>query len=168
MMPPTPVLAMVDVATVEVRVPVPEALVDLLAPGAMLDASVSPSGKEFQAKVRTVGVSVEPGTRTVDVRADLAGAPFRELRPGAIVQVRLGVASAESKGVFLPAEAVQQEQGKSYVWAVVSEEAHRRAVEVQRLTPGTVRVLAGLAPDDRVVADGGAGLTEGARVHVQE
>jgi multidrug efflux system membrane fusion protein len=70
--------------------------------------------------------------------------------------------------VFLPVEAVQQEQGKSYVWAVVSEAVHRRAVEVQRLTPGTVRVLAGLAPDDRVVADGGAGLTEGARVHVQE
>lgn len=168
MMPPTPVLAIVDVATVEVRLAVPEALVDLLAPGAALEANVSPSGKAFQAKVRTVGVSVEPGTRTVDVRADVAGSPFKELRPGAIVQVRLGVASGDSKGVFLPAEAVRQEDGKSYVWAVVSDAAHRRAVEVQRLTPGTVRVLAGVAPQDRVVADGGAGLTEGARVHVQE
>jgi RND family efflux transporter MFP subunit len=168
MMPPTPVLGIVDVSTVEVRVPVPEALVDLLAPGAALDATVSPSGKPFEAKVRTVGAIVEPGTRTVDVRADVVGEPFRELRPGAIVEIRLGVASSDSKAVFLPAEAVSQDQGKSYVWAVVSDAAHRRAVEVQRLTPGTVRVLEGLGPDDRVVADGGTGLTEGARVHVQE
>ncbi len=168
MMPPTPVLGIVDVSTVEVRVPVPEALVDLLAPGAVLDATVSPSGKAFQAKVRTVGASVEPGTRTVDVRADLTGKPFKELRPGAIVEIRLGTAAADSRGVFLPAEAVQQTEGKSYVWAVVADAARRRAVEVQRLTPGTVRVLSGVGPDDRVVADGGAGLSEGAHVRVQE
>jgi RND family efflux transporter MFP subunit len=168
MMPPTAVLGIVDVATIELRVPVPEALVDLLSPGALLDATVSPSGKPFQAKVRTIGASVEPGTRTVDVRADLIGAPFKELRPGAIVEVRLGVAASDSRGVFLPAEAVQQTEGKSFVWAVVADAARRRAVEVQRLTPGTVRVLSGVGPDDRVVADGGAGLSEGARVHVQE
>jgi RND family efflux transporter MFP subunit len=168
MTPPTSVLGIVDVATVEVRVPVPEALVDLLAPGALLDAAVSPSGKPFQAKVRTVGASVDAASRTVDVRADLVGAPFRELRPGAIVEVRLGTASADSTGVFLPAEAVQQAEGTSYVWAVVADAARRRPVQVQRLTPGTVRILSGLSPGDAVVADGGAGLTEGARVRVQE
>jgi RND family efflux transporter MFP subunit len=169
MMPPTPVLGIVDLSTIELRVPVPESLVDLIAPGAVLDAAVSPSNKPFQAKVRTMGASVDAGTRTVDVRADLAGTPFRELRPGALVEVRLKMAEASVKGgVFLPAEAVQQSGGKSFVWAVVSEAAHRREVEVQRLTPGTVRVLSGVGPDDRVVADGGAGLTDGARVHVQE
>jgi RND family efflux transporter MFP subunit len=169
MMPPTPVLAMVDVATVEVRVPVPESLVDLLAPGDELEASVSPSGKPFRARVRSIGSAVDAGARTVDVRADLVGATFRELRPGAIVEVRLGKAGGvEAQGVFLPAEAVRDEGGKSYVWAVVSDEARRRPVDVQRLTPGTVRVVSGLGPEDRVVADGGVGLTDGARVHVQQ
>lgn len=168
MTPPTAVLGIVDLSTIELRVPVPEALVDLLAPGVLLDAAVSPSGKPFQAKIRTVGASVDPGARTVDVRADLVGAAFRELRPGAIAEVQLKMAQAEARGVFLPAEAVQQSAGKSYVWAVAADAAHRREVEVQRLTPGTVRVLSGVGPDDRVVADGGAGLTDGARVHVQE
>lgn len=168
MTPPTAVLGIVDVSTVELRVPVPESLVDLLAPGAVLDSTVSPSGKPFRARVRTIGASVEAATRTVDVRADLVGAPFRELRPGALVEVRLGLAGVDAHGVFLPAEAVQQSDGKSYVWLVASDAAHRRPVEVQRLTPGTVRVLSGVEPDDRVVADGGAGLTDGARVHVQE
>jgi RND family efflux transporter MFP subunit len=168
LMPPTPVLGIVDLSTLELRVPVPESVVDLLAPGAVLDAAVSPSGKPFQARVRTVGASVESAARTVDVRADLASAPFRELRPGALVEVRLKPAGKDAHGVFLPAEAVQQDGGKSWVWAVVADAARRRPVEVQRLTPGTVRVLSGIGPDDRVVADGGAGLTDGARVHVQE
>jgi RND family efflux transporter MFP subunit len=168
MTPPTAVLGMVELSTLELRVPVPESLVDLLAPGAILDAAVSPSGKPFQARIRTIGASVDPGARTVDVRADLVGTAFRELRPGAIVEVKLALAGVDARGVFLPAEAVQQSGGKSYVWSVASDAAHRREVEVQRLTPGTVRVLSGVGPDDRVVADGGAGLTDGARVHVQE
>jgi RND family efflux transporter MFP subunit len=168
MTPPTAVLAMVDLSTLELRVPVPEALVGLLAPGAVLDAIVSPSGKPFQAKVRSIGATVESATRTVDVRADVGGTLFPELRPGAIAEIRLKTALAKAVGVFLPAEAVQQSGGKSWVWAVAADAAHRREVEVQRLTPGTVRVLSGLGPDDRVVADGGAGLTEGARVRALE
>lgn len=168
MTPPTAVLGIVDLSTLELRVPVPESLVDMLAPGAVLDAAVSPSGKPFQARVRTIGASVEAATRTVDVRADLSGPAFRELRPGAIAEVRLELGEKNAQGVFLPAEAVRQAEGKSYVWAVVSDAARRRPVEVQRLTPGTVRVLSGVGPDDRVVADGGIGLTDGARVHVQE
>lgn len=167
MMPPTPVLGVVDLSTLELRVTVPEGVVDLLAPGALLSATVSPSGKPFQARVRTIGASVDAGARTVDVRADLVTPAFRELRPGAIAQVRLGAAAAGG-GVFVPAEAVQQQGGKSYVWAVVAEVARRRSVEVQALTPGTVRVTEGLGPDDRVVADGGAGLTDGVRVRAQE
>jgi len=140
--------------------------VELLAPGAVLDGLVSPSGKAFQARVRTVGAAVEAGTRTVDVRADLTSPPFAGLRPGAIVQVRLGKAADDSRGVFLPAEAVQRAEGRDYVWAVVADAAQRRPVEVQRLGPGTVRVLSGVGPDDRVVADGGVGLSEGAHVNV--
>jgi len=167
-MPPTPVLSMVDLSTLEVRVSVPETVVELLAPGDDLAAAVNPSGKPFRARVRTIGAVVDASARTVDVRADLMGPLFRELRPGAIVEVRLGAPAAGPSQLFLPAEAVQHTDGKTWVWTVSSDTARRRAVEVQQLTPGTVRVLSGIGASDRVVADGGAGLADGARVHVQE
>jgi RND family efflux transporter MFP subunit len=165
MMPPTPVLAMVDLGSLEVRAGVPEAVADLLAPGAELAATVSPSGKPFKARIRSVGAVVEPGTRTVDVRADPVGGPLKELRPGAIVEIALGGAAA-AEGLFLPAGAVQEADGGQFVWTVEAEHLKRQAVKVQRLGPGTVRVLSGVGPDVLVVAESGAGFAEGARVRV--
>lgn len=168
MMPPTQVLSMVDVTTVEVRASVPETVVDLLSPGDVLDATVSPSGKPFQARVRAIGSAVDPGARTVEVRADPVGPLFKELRPGAIVEVRLGARAAGASAVFLPADAVRQEKGDSYVFAVVDDAAKRREVKVQRISPGTVQVVSGLASGDVVVESGGAGLSDGAKVRVLE
>lgn len=165
-MPPTPVIALVDVGSVEIRAAVPESLVDLLAPGATLSATVSPSGKPFQAKVRAIGASVEPGSRTVDVRAVPVGPLFRELRPGAIVQVTLGGQAAAAEGLFLPAGVVQKGDAGAYVWTVVGERLQRRDVKVEQLDPGTVRVVAGVTPADVVVAEAGAGLADGAKVRV--
>lgn len=164
MMPPTPVLSLVDVASVEVRAAVPESVVDLLAPGAELAATVSPSGKAFRARVRAVGAAVEPGSRTVDVRADVVGARFRELRPGAIVELALG-SGASASGLFLPAGAVREGDGGPFVWTVVGEKLARRAVGVERLGPGLVRV-SGLPKDALVVSEAAAGLEDGARVKV--
>lgn len=164
-MPPTALLALVDLGSLEVRAAVPESVVDLLAPGAALEATVSPSGKPFQARIRAVGAAVEPGTRTVDVRAVPVGATAG-LRPGALVEVRLSAKGLEREGVFLPARVVQRDDGKPYVWAVVSDHLERRDVRVEPLDPGTVRVLAGLSEADVVVAEAGGPLAPGARVRV--
>jgi RND family efflux transporter MFP subunit len=168
LMPPTAVLALVDLSTVEVRAAVPETVVDLLTPGAELDGLVSPSQKPFRARVRTVGASVDAAGRTVDVRADPVGPPLKALRPGALVELRLRAASGGEAGLFLPAGTVQVAEGKSYVWTVVGGAAARRPVEVDRLSPGLVRVRAGLGAGDAVVATGGATLTDGVKVRVVE
>jgi multidrug efflux pump subunit AcrA (membrane-fusion protein) len=102
----------------------------------------------------------------VDVRADPVGPVPRELRPGAIVQVALRAGGARPAGVFLPAAAVQRDGDRSFVWTVASDQARRREVQVEKLSPGTVRVLSGVAPEDRVVAEGGAALRDGAPVRV--
>jgi RND family efflux transporter MFP subunit len=164
MMPPTPILALVDVATVEVRASVPEAVVDLLSPGAELAATVSPSGKPFKAKIRAMGASVEPGTRTVDVRADVVGPVFRELRPGALVELALGD-GASASGLFLPAGTVREGERGPFVWTVVDEKLARQPVSVERLGPGLVRV-SGISKDALVVSEAASGLADGAAVKV--
>jgi RND family efflux transporter MFP subunit len=166
MMPPTPVMALVDVASVEVRAAVPETVVDLLSPGAELDATVSPSGKGFKARIRAIGASVDPATRTVDVRAVPAGAHFRELRPGALVELALGGKGAKVEGVFLPADVVQAGDAGAFVWTVESDRLKKRNVQVEKLGPGTVRVVSGVGPGDLVVAEGGGALADGAKVRV--
>jgi RND family efflux transporter MFP subunit len=165
-MPPTPVIALVDVGSLEVRASVPETVVDLLSVGDVLQATVSPSGRPFRARIRAIGAAVEPGTRTVDVRADaLAPAP-KELRPGAIVEVALGAKGARPAGVYLPASVVQRDGGAAFVWTVAGDALARRAVTVEPLDPGTVRVVSGLSGAEAVVTEAGGALAEGAKVRV--
>jgi RND family efflux transporter MFP subunit len=165
--PATPVMALVDVASVELRVAVPETVVDVLKPGTELDGVLSPSGKRFKARVRVVGTAVEPGTRSVDVRADVVGKLPAEARPGALAELTLGGNGAVS-GLFLPSDAIHGEGAETFVFAVEGDKLRRRKVQVERLNPGQVRILSGIGADELVVVEGAAGLSDGATVRVSE
>lgn len=168
MMPPTPVVQLVSVDAVEVRLAVPEGLVDALRPGAELRGRTLPGGVAFQARVTSVGVVVDAATRAVEVLAELRGAAKggREgVRPGGLVEVDLGASGAE-EGPFLPAQAVAREGEQRFVWLVAGGAAQRRPVKVVPVTAEWVRVLGGVGPDEAVVVEGGAGLAEGTPVAV--
>jgi RND family efflux transporter MFP subunit len=166
-MPATPVYGLVDLGSVELRVAVPETIVDVLKPGVELEGTLSPSGKPFKARVRVVGTVVEPGNRTVDVRADVVGKLPTEARPGAIAELTLGVKGSVS-GLFLPVDAVHGEGAETFVFAVEGDKLRRRKVQVERLNPGQVRIASGLGADELVVVEGAAGLSDGATVRVSQ
>lgn len=166
-MPATPVVALVDVGSVELRVSVPETIVDVLKVGTALDGTLSPSGKAFKAQVRVVGTVVEPGTRTVDVRADVVGKLPPEARPGAIAELTLGTKGSVA-GLFLPTDAIHGEGAETFVFAVEGDKLRRRKVQVERLNPGQVRIVNGIGADELVVVEGAAGLSDGATVRVSE
>lgn len=162
-MPPTPMLTVVDTGRLEVRIPVPEALAGAVQAGAKLAGTVSPSGKAFDATVRTVGAVVDLQSRTIEVLADVAaGGP--ELRPGSLVEVAL--IPEDVAGVYVPAESVQRDGDKLFVWVAQAEKAARRDVEAVPVSAQYFHVRSGLGVDDRVVRDGAAGLTEGAALRV--
>jgi RND family efflux transporter MFP subunit len=164
--PPTAVVALVAVDALEVRVAVPETVVDLVSMGQVLSCKVSPSGRTFEAKVRAVGASVDAATRTVDVRADVAGRTFRELRPGSLVEIALGAGAGAGAGLFIPSDTVRESGAERFVWAVAEGVARRRTVRVERAGPGLFRVLDGVGADDLVVSETGAVLEDGAPVRV--
>jgi RND family efflux transporter MFP subunit len=165
MMPPTPILALTQVDDLEVRLPVPESLVDTLAPGLVLKGKVSPAGTPFEARVTTIGAVVDLQSRTVEVLADVVGKPGAALRPGALVEMDLS--SSESlAGLFLPSQALLKDTTGSYVWVVEGERTVRRDVQAEPATPQFVRVHRGLGVEDRVVVDGAAALAAGTLVQV--
>ncbi|HEY0839493.1 MAG TPA: efflux RND transporter periplasmic adaptor subunit, partial [Vulgatibacter sp.] len=165
MMPPTPIFSVVDVDNLEVVLPVPETVVATIRPGVTVSGVLSPSGHPFEANVRVVGNVVDPQTRTVEVRADLAGERSPEMRPHAIVEVDFSKGEA-LEGLFLPAQALARDGGKKFVWVVQSGTAQKKAVEAETLSPGVVRVTSGLSGDEQVVSDGAAKLADGAQVQV--
>jgi RND family efflux transporter MFP subunit len=167
MMPPTPVATVVAVDAVEVRLSVPEGLVDAVRPGAVLHGRAIPGGPAIDVRVTSVGAVVDPATRAVEVLGDVrvAAGGHGTLRPGGLAEVDVG-GGAAGQGPFVPSQAVTREGEKRFLWVVDGGAARRREVEVEPVTAQWARVRAGIRPEDAVVVEGVAGLTDGARVAV--
>lgn len=166
MMPPTPIFMIVDTQKLEVILPVPETVIDQVKVGSTVRGVINPSNKPFEAKVRVIGSVVDPRTRTVEVRADLEGALDKEMRPYAIVEVNFGQDDNSIAGLFLPSQAVGRDEEGRFVWLLQNEAVQRRAVEVETITPGVVRIVSGLSENDQVVADASSKLADGQQVQV--
>ncbi|MBZ4415891.1 efflux RND transporter periplasmic adaptor subunit [Myxococcus sp. RHSTA-1-4] len=168
MMPPTPVFSLVDTTGLEVRALVPESVVDRVKPGTRTHGTVSPSGMRFEVKVATVGAVVDTTNRTVEVLADVVGETASPLRPGSLVELDFSAAASEAddKGLFLPAQAVSANGQQGFVWVVQDGTVRKRDVRVERVLPGYVRVLQGLAAEEKVLADASLNVKEGTAVRV--
>ncbi len=163
-MPPTPLLSLVDPDHLELRLLVPEALVPLLHTGDTLSAVASPSDTTFSARVSALGAAVDPLSRTVEVLADVADPIDPSLRPGTLATVDLASAPAV-RGFFLPAAAVQTQDGKSFVLVAKANRLERRPVVSATIKPGSVLVTEGLSATDEVAVDT-TGLHDGDAVRV--
>jgi RND family efflux transporter MFP subunit len=172
MTPPTAIFGLVDVDGLEVRVLVPEAVVDRVKVGSVVKGTLNPSGASFEAKVANLGAVVDPQSRTVEVLADvLPNKSGTVLRPGALVELDFSAVAGGDQGpalagLFLPTQAVNARGQEGYVWVVQNGKAQRRDVKVQRVLPGYVRVLEGLEPKDQVVADASLPLQDGTALQV--
>lgn len=107
--------------------------------------------------------TVDPDTGNVMLRAVFPN-PEQELKPGALVRVRLVVEQRESAHLLAP-EAVSQGMAGPVVF-IVEEDDTVRAQDV-RLGPmsgGRQVILQGIEDGDRVVVKGQVALRDGARV----
>ncbi|NNB86602.1 efflux RND transporter periplasmic adaptor subunit [Corallococcus exiguus] len=171
--PGTAIFGLVNTQALEVRAPVPESLVDRVSVGTVVKGTLNPSGAPFEAKVKSLGATIDEQTRTVEVLAEVlppkdAGA---RLRAGALVELDFSSVAAsdnapEQAGLFLPTQAVNARGQQGFVWVVQDGKAQRRDVKVERVLPGFVRVVQGLGSADRVVADASLPLQDGTALQV--
>jgi RND family efflux transporter MFP subunit len=152
LMPISPIVALTDVDRLELRLTVPEALEPAVEEGRVIEAVTTPGGRTVRAKVRVKSAIVDPASRTVEVLADVVGAPG--LRPGTLVTADFG-RFGEEGGVFLPATAVKTDGKASWVFVVEGGKAARRDVVAAPVHPGTVAVRQGLDADAEVVLEPG-------------
>ena len=121
-----------------------------------LSATAYP-GREFSARLLSVGATVEPQTRKVSV---LAQAENREglFKLGMLVQIHLD-SSATERVLTVPTAAVVEIEGQNYVFtpAKNARDEHTfspRPVEVGPKTSDHVVIKAGLSEGDEIVSSG--------------
>jgi multidrug efflux system membrane fusion protein len=127
------------------------------------------SGGTFQGKVREVGASADPVTRTFTVKVGLEGREQPPLGSTAYVSPQ-GLSMAGTQVIKLPTSALRQEGGATAVWVLDKSNMTVRSQPVQIATAdGNEAVIAaGLQPGMTVVAAGVHVLSPGQKVRIWE
>jgi HlyD family secretion protein len=126
------------------------------------------SGARLAGRVRTIGPTVDPQTRTALVYVDLTplpGAASGSARAGMFARGEFDLGAVPA--LTLPQAAIVLRDGFSYVYRV-NPDNHVTQLKVQtgRFEAGRVEITAGLPADARIVAGGGGFLNDGDLVRV--
>jgi membrane fusion protein, heavy metal efflux system len=148
-----PLVTIADLSSVWVTSDVPETTIRMVKNGEPVRITLDAyPGEVFKGRVTLIGDVVDPQSRTVKVRAELAN-PDGRLKPDMFGNIQL--AEQTETRPTVPTAAVVSSEGQSVVW---KENAlgnfSRTAVTTGAQTGDRIAILAGLQTMDRVVVDG--------------
>jgi cobalt-zinc-cadmium efflux system membrane fusion protein len=110
-------------------------------------------GKTFPARVTNIRDSLDPETRTVEVRCELNN-PGRRFKTEMFATLNIH-AGAGREAVVAPLSALQNVDGEETLFVPEGEHAFRaRRVEVGRRSGSVVEILNGLRPGEKIVVNG--------------
>jgi membrane fusion protein (multidrug efflux system) len=155
-----------DISVVKLDFDVPETALSSVHPGLLVSArSAAYPDVVLEGVVSTINTRIDPATRAVTVRAELAN---REglLRPGMFLTVDLAYGAKEG-ALLVPEEAIVAVDDGMFVFAVVDGKAERRPVELGRRRPGQAEIVSGLSKGEIVVVGGVQKVRPGAPVSIR-
>ena len=174
----TGIATIVDMNSNEVEVDVNEAYIARVQPGQRVTSTLDAYPDwQIPSHVRTVIPTADRQKATVKVRIS-----FDKLDPRILPDMGVKVAfygEEESKKTkkkdegpkpvaLVPKSAVRSEGGKSYVFLVRNTKVERRGVTLGNDRGSDVEVLAGVNPNDTLVARGPEGLQDGESVRINQ
>lgn len=162
-----PLFELVALDPIEVELHLPEVDAGRVRLDQPLALTVAPwPGEVFHATLTYVSPTIDPRSRTLRVKAQLAN-PDGRLRPGLFARADLGV--AQRPGVaMIPEEAILQRADGAVAFRLLGDRVERVHIETGVHRDGWVEVAKGLGPTDRVVVRGHADLSDGMAVAVQD
>ncbi len=152
-----------DLSRIYVDFPVPEAQLSRVAADRRISARATAyPDRVFDGVVTTVNARLDPATRAVQVRADIAN-DERLLRPGMLMTVE--VPGASRKALLLSEIAVTQVGRDSVVFRVKADDSVEQVrVVIAARRGGKVEIADGLATGDRIVVEGTGKLRPGGKI----
>jgi membrane fusion protein (multidrug efflux system) len=156
-----------DISLIKLDFTVPEAFIGSLQMGSRVKVTVAAyPERSFEGKVAGIDTRVDPVSRAVAVRAEIANEDG-VLKPGMLMTVNL--ITNQRKILAVPEEAIVPIESKQYVYLVTPEKkAERREIKIGARQPGFAEVLSGLKDGEKVVVEGTLKLRPDADVKFAE
>jgi cobalt-zinc-cadmium efflux system membrane fusion protein len=152
---PPPVYTVADTSIMWMLANVAEKDSPNLKVGQEVRVSVAPlPGRVFQGKIVTIGATVDPNTRRVLVRSEIAD-PNYELRSGMFATFVITIAPPK-QAMAVPLEGVVREgDGTMTVWVTADKKKFtKRVVKIGLTHQGFAEILDGLKPGELLATDG--------------
>ncbi len=163
--PQTRITTLQDISPIKLDFALPEKYAGLVRVGRSVSFQLRGDDRPRSARIYAVEPSVDPATRTLQLRAESPN-PDGSLLPGAFADVQV-VVRENPTALAVPAIAVVPELGGKKVYVIVNGVAEERAVETGMRNEELVEVVSGLAAGDRVVTSGLLDIKPGATVEVR-
>ena len=142
-----------DLQTIWAVLDVPEEQASAVRAGQRVTIRVEGSGEVREGRVGRVAAAVDPRTRTVRARVDLANRDG-SLKAGSFVRARIEL-SAPRGAVLVPERAVQRAQGHALVFVRTAPGQYDPVnVDIGGRSGDAVEIVKGLAAGDEVVTTG--------------
>jgi RND family efflux transporter MFP subunit len=155
------VISIVDLSQLQLEASVPPAAIGQVRIGQTMNFRVEGFGeREFAGRIERINPAATAGSRSISVYAVIDN---REglLRGGMFAQGALTLSRVDN-ALAVPASAVREEIGQTFVYAIQDGVVKRKNVKVGAPDPaGRVQVLDGLAAGDRIVRVNLGSLREG-------
>jgi cobalt-zinc-cadmium efflux system membrane fusion protein len=149
----TPVMTIADLSTVWVTADVPEDRIRLIRTGEIVEISMPAfPGQRLTGRVTKIGDAVDPQTRTIKVRAELAN-PSEAYKPEMFATIR-HVRGVSSLPVVPRAALLQQQDANTVFVERATGEFEEVPVVVAWQDERRVAIRSGIKVGDRVVVDG--------------
>ena len=161
-MPGSPIVSLMNIASVKIKVPVPENDIALVKLQASCRVKISALGNtEYQGKISEKGVVADPVSHTYDVKVKV-DTGHRQIMPGMVCKAYFP--SMENlNGIVVPLKAVQvASSGQNFIWTVdKSGKATTKKVVTGKLVGNGVLIQSGLNEGDVVIIEGYQSLSMG-------
>jgi len=145
------VVSIVDLSRLELEASVPPAAIGQVKVGQTMNFRVEGFGeRDFAGRIERINPSATAGSRSISVYAVIDNRDGL-LRGGMFAQGALTLSLVEG-ALVVPASAVREEIGQTFVYAIVDGQVRRKNVRVGPPDAASrVQVLDGLAAGDRIV-----------------
>ena len=151
--PADSIFLIADLSTLWVVADIPEQRAGAVRVGEMVEADVAAlPGRRIRGRLSFVGVTVDPETRTVRARMDVAN-PDMDLKPAMLATVL--IRSESQRQQVIPAAAVVREENRDHVFVQIAPGRYRlRPVSLGAEVDGRRVVLGGLLEAEKIVGEG--------------
>jgi len=164
MVPPTVLLRLVDLSSVDVRVRVHERELGRINVGDQVEAKFPSSQQSALGQVTFISPEIDPRTRNAEVLTRIPNAGG-SLRAGMFAEINIRPKVSQDT-LVAPASAIAGTGDERYVFAIGEGTAKRQRVKVAAIDRARVEVLEGLSEGQKIVREGLGRLSDGATIKI--